>query len=166
MSSKINFRNIVAAHLATLKNFDSGRYRPADFILFFILPAVAAASALFFGAKPGGGLHTSLIIFAGLNGVALVGALSLLPNTASDAHSNACAQNGPFSGYTLGKRLHSYPRFAHTGEVAGPSARTVAGIASAGGALLVRTGPSLARRRLRARAAARTSLDLRPQPGA
>ena len=91
--SKINIRNIIAAHLNTLRNYDSGRYRPADFILFFILPAMAAASALFFGAKPGDGLHTSLILFAGLNGVAMVGALSLLLNMANDAHSNACAQN-------------------------------------------------------------------------
>jgi hypothetical protein len=92
MSSKINFRNIVAAHLATLKNFDSGRYRPADFILFFILPAAAAAAALFFGANPGDGLQTSLILFAGLNGVAMVSALTLLLKLANDEHANACHQ--------------------------------------------------------------------------
>jgi uncharacterized iron-regulated membrane protein len=56
----------------------------------------------------------------------------------------------PFSSYTLGRRLRSYLRFAHTGEVLGLAGQTVAGIASAGGALLVWTGLSLAWRRWRA----------------
>ena len=56
----------------------------------------------------------------------------------------------PFSSYTLGRRLRSYLRFAHTGEVFGLAGQTVAGIASAGGALLVWTGLALAWRRWRA----------------
>jgi len=56
----------------------------------------------------------------------------------------------PFSSYTLGRRLRSYLRFAHTGEVFGLAGQTAAGLASAGGALLVWTGLSLAWRRCRA----------------
>jgi uncharacterized iron-regulated membrane protein len=55
-----------------------------------------------------------------------------------------------FSGQSLGRRLRSISRFAHTGEVLGIVGQTVAGIASAGGAVLVWTGLSLAFRRLRA----------------
>ncbi len=56
----------------------------------------------------------------------------------------------PFSSYTPGRRLRSYLRFAHTGEVLGLFGQTVAGLASLGGAVLVYTGLSLAWRRLRA----------------
>jgi uncharacterized iron-regulated membrane protein len=55
-----------------------------------------------------------------------------------------------FSDQSLGRRLRSISRFAHTGEVLGIVGQTVAGIASAGGAVLVWTGLSLAFRRLRA----------------
>lgn len=54
----------------------------------------------------------------------------------------------PYSNYTLGRRLRSWLRFAHTGEVYGLTGQTVAALASAGGALLVYTGLSLALRRL------------------
>lgn len=91
--SKINFLNIITAHVATLKNYDSGRYRPADFILFFALPAAAAFLALFVGTKQVSGLNTSLVLFAGLTGVAMVSALSFLLHLSSDAHANACAQS-------------------------------------------------------------------------
>jgi uncharacterized iron-regulated membrane protein len=56
----------------------------------------------------------------------------------------------PFSSYTTGRKLRSFLRFAHTGEVAGVVGQTVAGLASLGGAFLVWTGISLALRRLRA----------------
>jgi uncharacterized iron-regulated membrane protein len=56
----------------------------------------------------------------------------------------------PFSSYTTGRKLRSFLRFAHTGEVAGIIGQTVAGLASLGGAFLVWTGLSLALRRLRA----------------
>jgi uncharacterized iron-regulated membrane protein len=55
----------------------------------------------------------------------------------------------PFSSYTTGRKLRSFLRFAHTGEVAGIVGQTVAGLASLGGAFLVWTGISLALRRLR-----------------
>ncbi len=61
----------------------------------------------------------------------------------------------PFTSYTLGRRLRSYLRFAHTGEVAGVIGQTIAGIASAGGIMLVLTGLALAWRRFRAWAAKR-----------
>jgi len=56
----------------------------------------------------------------------------------------------PFSSYTTGRKLRTFLRFAHTGEVAGFVGQTVAGLASLGGAFLVWTGISLALRRLRA----------------
>jgi len=56
----------------------------------------------------------------------------------------------PFSSLTLGRRLRTVLRFAHTGEVAGIIGQTIAGLVSAGGAVLVYTGLALAWRRLRA----------------
>jgi uncharacterized iron-regulated membrane protein len=61
----------------------------------------------------------------------------------------------PFESQTPGRRLRSYLRFAHTGEVWGVAGQTVAGLASLGGAVLVCTGLALAWRRLRAWAARR-----------
>jgi uncharacterized iron-regulated membrane protein len=55
----------------------------------------------------------------------------------------------PFSSYTTGRRIRSYLRFAHTGEVAGIIGQTIAGLTSAGAMLLVCTGLALAYRRLR-----------------
>lgn len=63
----------------------------------------------------------------------------------------------PYSGYTAGRRWRSWLRFAHTGEVYGLVGQTVAGLASAGGALLVYTGLALAWRRLRAWLARRSA---------
>ncbi|HEY9283814.1 MAG TPA: PepSY-associated TM helix domain-containing protein, partial [Pyrinomonadaceae bacterium] len=67
-----------------------------------------------------------------------------------DRRTGAVSKWEPFSSYTLGRRLRSYLRFAHTGEVFGVVGQTIAGIASAGGALLVWTGLTLAWRRWRA----------------
>lgn len=53
----------------------------------------------------------------------------------------------PFSAQTRGRRWRSWLRFAHTGEVAGLAGQTIAGIASAAGAVLVWTGIGLALRR-------------------
>lgn len=50
-----------------------------------------------------------------------------------------------------GRQYRTWMRFIHTGEYYGLTGQTVAGIASAGGALLVWTGIALAIRRLRAR---------------
>jgi uncharacterized iron-regulated membrane protein len=54
----------------------------------------------------------------------------------------------PFDSLSSGRRLRSYLRFAHTGEVWGLTGQTIAGLASLGGAFLVWTGVSLAIRRL------------------
>lgn len=56
----------------------------------------------------------------------------------------------PFSSYTAGRKLRSFLRFAHTGEVAGLIGQTIAGLASAGSTVLVWTGLALAWRRFRA----------------
>jgi uncharacterized iron-regulated membrane protein len=52
-----------------------------------------------------------------------------------------------FTDYNLGRRLRAWVRFAHTGEAGGLVGQTFAGIASAGGVLLVFTGLALAIRR-------------------
>jgi uncharacterized iron-regulated membrane protein len=54
----------------------------------------------------------------------------------------------PFSSYSRGRQLRSILRFAHTGEVLGIAGQTIAGLVSAGGAVLVVTGLALALRRL------------------
>jgi uncharacterized iron-regulated membrane protein len=53
----------------------------------------------------------------------------------------------PYSNNTLGRRMRSWLRFAHTGEVYGLFGQTIAALASLGGAFLVYTGLSLAWRR-------------------
>jgi hypothetical protein len=53
----------------------------------------------------------------------------------------------PFSSLDRGRRVRSWLRFVHTGEYYGMLGQTVAGLASAGGALLVYTGLALALRR-------------------
>jgi uncharacterized iron-regulated membrane protein len=65
-----------------------------------------------------------------------------------------------YEGYmdqSVGRRVRTWMRFLHTGEALGPIGQTIAGLASAGGVLLVWTGISLAFRRffawLRRRAA-------------
>jgi uncharacterized iron-regulated membrane protein len=53
-----------------------------------------------------------------------------------------------FSAQTPGRRLRTWLRFAHTGEIYGFVGQTIAGVVSAGGAVLVYTGLALALRRL------------------
>ena len=53
-----------------------------------------------------------------------------------------------FSAQTPGRRARTFLRFAHTGEIWGLFGQTIAGLVSAGGAVLVYTGVSLACRRL------------------
>jgi uncharacterized iron-regulated membrane protein len=54
----------------------------------------------------------------------------------------------PFASYNAGRRMRSWFRFLHTGEVGGVAGQTVAGIATSGAAVLVWTGLWLAGRRL------------------
>ena len=67
-----------------------------------------------------------------------------------DAGTGSLVAFETFSDLTLGRRIRNTMRFAHTGEVLGLPGQTVAGIASAGGAVLVWTGLALAWRRFRA----------------
>ncbi|HXG66591.1 MAG TPA: PepSY-associated TM helix domain-containing protein [Blastocatellia bacterium] len=77
-----------------------------------------------------------------------------------DRRSGEVARWEPFSSYTRGRQLRSLLRFAHTGEAAGIIGQTIAGLASAGGAVLVWTGLALAWRRFRAWAAKRSGSSL------
>jgi uncharacterized iron-regulated membrane protein len=52
-----------------------------------------------------------------------------------------------FADQSLGRRLRSISRFAHTGEVLGLTGQTIAGVATAGAVFLVWTGISLTLRR-------------------
>jgi uncharacterized iron-regulated membrane protein len=65
-----------------------------------------------------------------------------------DAATGEVIAWAPFSSQTPGRRARSFVRFAHTGEVAGFFGQTIAGLASAGGALLAYTGLALSLRRL------------------
>ena len=53
----------------------------------------------------------------------------------------------PFSSQSSGRRARTWLRFAHTGEVYGLVGQTLAGLVTAGGAVLVWTGLSLGLRR-------------------
>ena len=53
----------------------------------------------------------------------------------------------PFSSQSAGRQARTWLRFAHTGEVYGMTGQTVAGLVTAGGAVLVWTGLALALRR-------------------
>lgn len=67
-----------------------------------------------------------------------------------DRVSGETVRYEPFSKLSPGRKLRSVLRFAHTGEVGGLIGQTIAGIASAAGAVLVWTGFALAWRRFRA----------------
>jgi hypothetical protein len=53
-----------------------------------------------------------------------------------------------FSGNSMGARLRQLARFTHTGESLGVWGQTIAGLATAGGAMMVYTGIALSLRRL------------------
>jgi uncharacterized iron-regulated membrane protein len=65
-----------------------------------------------------------------------------------DRASGAVAKRETFESLSPGRRLRSWLRFAHTGEIYGLTGQTVAGVATAGGAVLVYSGVALALRRL------------------
>ena len=67
-----------------------------------------------------------------------------------DRASGRISRAENFQSLTAGRRLRSWLRFAHTGEIYGLAGQTVAGLASLGGAVLVYTGLSLALRRMTA----------------
>jgi len=67
-----------------------------------------------------------------------------------DRATGAVIRSTNFAAQDAGQRARSWMRFVHTGEYYGLAGQTIAGIASAGGALLVWTGMALAWRRFRA----------------
>jgi len=67
-----------------------------------------------------------------------------------DRHSGETVRWEPFSSQSPGRRARTWLRFAHTGEVYGLTGQTVAGLVTAGGAVLVWTGLALALRRFAA----------------
>ena len=80
-----------------------------------------------------------------------------------DRASGVVTKAENFSNLSAGRRARSWLRFAHTGEFYGLAGQTIAGLVSAGGAVLVYTGIALAFRRLLAwlkrRNAARETFD-------
>jgi uncharacterized iron-regulated membrane protein len=67
-----------------------------------------------------------------------------------DRRSGEVVKIESYAGQPAGRKIVGWLRFIHTGEAFGVSGQTVAGMASAGGVLLVWTGLSLALRRLAA----------------
>jgi uncharacterized iron-regulated membrane protein len=67
-----------------------------------------------------------------------------------DRESAAVVSFESFADQSLGRRLRSISRFAHTGEVLGLAGQTIAGLATAGAVVLVWTGIALSLRRFRA----------------
>jgi uncharacterized iron-regulated membrane protein len=64
-----------------------------------------------------------------------------------DRASAAVVKRETFADLGPGRQLRSWLRFAHTGEIYGLAGQTIAGVVSAGGAVLVYTGIALALRR-------------------
>jgi uncharacterized iron-regulated membrane protein len=64
-----------------------------------------------------------------------------------DRSTAAIQKRETFDDLGPGRRLRSWLRFAHTGEIYGLTGQTIAGLVSAGGAVLVYTGIALALRR-------------------
>lgn len=84
-----------------------------------------------------------------------------------DAASGAIVEWQPYESLTTGQRLRTWMRFGHTGELWGLPGQVIAGVASAGGCVLVYTGVALALRRFiawRGRRARR--LDVRERSAA
>jgi uncharacterized iron-regulated membrane protein len=67
---------------------------------------------------------------------------------AVDRATGRAAQWDAYSALSRGRRARTWLRFAHTGEVYGLAGQTLAGLVTAGGAVLVWTGLALALRRL------------------
>jgi uncharacterized iron-regulated membrane protein len=87
-----------------------------------------------------------------------------------DRATGAVVATESFSDQSLGRRLRSISRFAHTGEVLGIPGKTIAGLATAGSVVLVWTGIALALRRCRSWIGRRTrqaeTLDSRRESAA
>jgi uncharacterized iron-regulated membrane protein len=73
-----------------------------------------------------------------------------LRSTATFDPQGALVSTETFGDQSLGRRIRSVMRFAHTGEVLGLTGQTVAGLVSAGAVVMVWTGLALSWRRFRA----------------
>jgi len=67
-----------------------------------------------------------------------------------DRSTGDVVRSETFETQTLGRRLRTFARFAHTGEFFGAAGQTIAGLASAGAVVLTWTGVTLAVRRFSA----------------
>jgi uncharacterized iron-regulated membrane protein len=65
-----------------------------------------------------------------------------------DGRTGNVVRTEAFSGYTRGRQLRTFLRFAHTGEFYGVLGQTIAGLVTLGSTFLVYTGFALALRRL------------------
>jgi uncharacterized iron-regulated membrane protein len=83
-----------------------------------------------------------------------------------DRASGTVAKVETFEQLSAGRRVRSWLRFAHTGEIYGLPGQTVAGLASLGGAFLAYTGVALALRRLAAFLKRRRAADEYERPRA
>lgn len=81
-----------------------------------------------------------------------------------DRSSGALVGTTSFADNSRGRRIRSFLRFAHTGEVAGWIGQTVAGLVSLGSAVLVWTGLALSWRRLRSWLGRRARRGSWPEP--
>ena len=79
-----------------------------------------------------------------------------------DRATAAVTKSETFDSQSPGRRLRTVLRFAHTGEVLGLAGQTIAGLASAGAAVLVYTGFALTYRRFRNRRGGGKAQDATP----
>ena len=79
-----------------------------------------------------------------------VGQPQLRSTLTIDRSTGDVSRSETFETQTLGRRLRTFARFAHTGEFFGIAGQTIAGLASAGAVVLTWTGVALALRRFSA----------------
>jgi uncharacterized iron-regulated membrane protein len=82
-----------------------------------------------------------------------------------DRKTGAVVRYEPYASQSLDRQVRGWARWVHTGEAGGLVGQAVAGVASAGGAVLVWTGLALAWRRFRAWRARRAQSPARGAPG-
>jgi uncharacterized iron-regulated membrane protein len=88
-----------------------------------------------------------------------------LRSTLSLDSSGQVVARETFGDQTLGRRIRSILRFAHTGEVLGLAGQTIAGLASAGAVVMVYTGLALTWRRSLAWVSRRRRVTASAPPG-
>jgi uncharacterized iron-regulated membrane protein len=82
-----------------------------------------------------------------------------------DRKTGAVVRYEPYASQNLDRQVRAWSRWVHTGEAGGLVGQAVAGVASAGGGVLVWTGLALAWRRFRAWRARRAQSPARGAPG-